>query len=40
MVFGTVSEAMELLIVFTVFILGVLFTHLLQRWSDRTAGEE
>lgn len=40
MVFGTVSEATELLVVFTVFILGILLTHWLQRWSDRTAGEE
>lgn len=40
MVFGTVSEATELLIVFTVFIFGILCTHWLQRWSDRSAGED
>ncbi|CAN5345565.1 hypothetical protein BH20CHL1_BH20CHL1_02730 [soil metagenome] len=40
MVFGAVSEATELLVVFTVFLFGILITHLLQRWSDKSAGEE
>lgn len=40
MVFGSVTEAVELLVVFTVFLLGILMTHLLQRWSDKSAGEE
>lgn len=40
MVFGAVTEATELLVVFTVFIAGILITHWFQRWSDKSAGEE
>jgi hypothetical protein len=34
------TEAVELLIVFPLMILGILITHLIQRWSDRSAGED
>ncbi len=40
MVFGKVSEATELLVVFTAFVLGILITHFLQRWADRSAEVE
>lgn len=38
--FYRATEAMELLLVFPIMILGILLTHLIQRWSDRSAGEE
>lgn len=38
--FYRATEAMELLIVFPLMILGILLTHLVQRWSDRSAGED
>jgi hypothetical protein len=39
-IFGKVNEAVELLVVFTAFIIGILMTHFLQRWADRSAEEE
>jgi hypothetical protein len=38
--FYRATEAMELLFVFPLMLLGILLTHLVQRWSDRSAGEE
>jgi hypothetical protein len=38
--FYRATEAMELLLVFPLMILGILLTHLVQRWSDRSAGED
>jgi hypothetical protein len=38
--FYRATEAMELLLVFPIMILGILLTHLVQRWSDRSAGED
>jgi hypothetical protein len=40
MIFGKVSEPVELLVVFTAFIAGILITHFIQRWADRSAEEE
>lgn len=37
---GELTEAMELLVVFPLMIIGILLTHLVQRWADRSAGEE
>ncbi len=34
------TESVELLLVFPLMILGILLTHLVQRWADRTSGEE
>lgn len=34
------TESLELLIVFPLMIVGILLTHLVQRWADRSAGEE
>lgn len=34
------TEAMELLLVFPLMIVGILLTHLIQRWADKSAGEE
>ncbi len=34
------TETMELLLVFPLMIVGILLTHLVQRWADRSAEEE
>ena len=34
------TETLELLIVFPIMIIGILLTHLVQRWADKAAGEE
>ena len=34
------TEAMELLLVFPLMIVGILLTHLIQRWADKSAGED
>jgi hypothetical protein len=34
------TEALELLMVFPLMIIGILLTHLFQRWADRSSGEE
>lgn len=38
--FYRATESMELLLVFPIMIIGILLTHLVQRWSDRSAGED
>jgi hypothetical protein len=39
-VLGELTESMELLVVFPLMIIGILLTHLVQRWADKSAGEE
>jgi hypothetical protein len=39
-VFYRATESLELLIVFPLMIIGILLTHLVQRWADKSAGEE
>ena len=34
------TEALELLLVFPLMIIGILLTHLFQRWADKSAGDE
>jgi len=31
---------MELILVFPLMVIGILLTHLVQRWADKSAGEE
>jgi hypothetical protein len=38
--FYRATEAMELLMIFPMMILGILLTHLVQRWADRSSGED
>lgn len=38
--FYRATESLELLIVFPLMIIGILLTHLVQRWADKSAGEE
>jgi hypothetical protein len=39
-VFYRATEAVELILVFPLMIIGILLTHLIQRWADKSAGEE
>jgi hypothetical protein len=34
------TEALELLLVFPLMIIGILLTHLFQRWADKSADED
>jgi hypothetical protein len=34
------TESVELLLVFPLMIVGILLTHLIQRWADKHAGED
>jgi ABC-type uncharacterized transport system permease subunit len=36
-VFYRATEAVELLLVFPLMIIGILLTHLVQRWADKTS---
>jgi hypothetical protein len=38
--FYRATESVELLIVFPLMIIGILLTHLIQRWADKTSGED
>jgi len=38
--FYRATEAVELILVFPLMIIGILLTHLVQRWADKSAGEE
>jgi hypothetical protein len=38
--FYRATEGMELVLVFPLMIIGILLTHLVQRWADKSAGEE
>jgi hypothetical protein len=39
-VFYRATEAVELILVFPLMIIGILLTHLIQRWADKSAGED
>lgn len=34
------TESLELLLVFPLMIIGILLTHLVQRWADKMSGED
>jgi hypothetical protein len=38
--FYRATEAVELLLVFPLMIVGILLTHLVQRWADKSSGGE
>jgi hypothetical protein len=38
--FYRATEAGELLLVFPLMLFGILLTHLVQRWADKSSGEE
>ncbi len=37
--FGTRAESVELGLAFIAMISGIIITHLIQRWADKTSGE-
>lgn len=39
-VFGTLAETVELFLAIAFMLLGIYLTHLVQRWADRTSGED
>lgn len=38
--FYRATEGVELMLVFPLMIIGIILTHLVQRWADKSAGEE
>lgn len=38
--FGTLAETVELALAFIMMIGGIIVTHLIQRWADKTGGEQ
>lgn len=38
--FGTLAESVELLLAIAFMLLGIWLTHLVQRWADKTSGED
>lgn len=38
-VFGTLAETVELGLAFLMMIGGIIITHLIQKWADKTGGE-
>ena len=38
--FGTLAESVELLLAIAFMLTGIWLTHLVQRWADKTSGEE
>lgn len=38
--FGTLAESVELLLAIAFMLLGIWLTHLVQRWADKSSGEE
>lgn len=38
--FGTLAETVELLLAIAFMLLGIWLTHLVQRWADKSSGEE
>lgn len=38
--FGTLAESVELFLAIGFMLLGIWLTHLVQRWADKTGGEQ
>lgn len=38
--FGTLAESVELILALAFMILGIILTHLVQRWADKTGTED
>ncbi len=38
--FGTLAESVELFLAIGFMLLGIWLTHLVQRWADKTSGEQ